>query len=187
MQNSDKDILLILERVRQGDHNFFDELYQRYKPLIIGKIAEFSDRLEEDEIAQLSGIALYDAAMSYDPDKVDNKVTFGLYADICIRNKLISELRRVKTVEALDGDIPPSENTVADSSPEEYVLRKEDVLSRLRRAKSMLTPFENTVFLLYLSGDSYTEIASKLGKSRKSIDNALTRIRIKFKSDNMPE
>lgn len=186
MDKRDNDLLDLLEKVKQGDEFSFDTLYQRYSPLINAKIAEFSDRLERDEIGQLSIIALYDAAMSYDSEKVDDKVTFGLYADVCIRNKLISELRRVKASEVLDGDIPPS-NEGVNFSPEEYILRKEDTLSRIRRAKALLTPFENTVFLLYLSGDSYSDIAKKLGKSRKSVDNALTRIRLKFRSDNMPE
>ena len=187
MDTQKNDLQLILSNVRSGDEKSFDILYQQYKPLITSKVAEFIGSLEAEEIEQLSSIALYDAAMSYDYEKVDRKVTFGLYADICIRNKLISELRRVKAVEIPDGDIVHSEESGSGASPEEYVLRKEDVLSRIRRAKSMLTPFENTVFLLYLSGDGYNEIAAKLGKSRKSVDNALTRIRTKFKSDNMPE
>mgnify|MGYP002252953279 FL=1 len=35
----------------------------------------------------------------------------------------------------------------------------------------------------YLNGDNYTVIAKKLGKTDKSIDNAIQRIRKKIKSD----
>ena len=40
---------------------------------------------------------------------------------------------------------------------------------------------ENEVLELYLEGKDYTEIAKILGKSDKSIDNALQRIKGKIK------
>lgn len=189
MTTNNEGIITMLEKIRQGEQKEFDNLYQIYKPLINSKVSEFSQSLEADEIEQIASIALYDAAMSYNPEKVDNKVTFGLYADICIRNRLISELRRLKTRELFNGDVSPLEKE-SDSgaiSPEEFFLRKEDMLSRLRKAKALLTPYESKVFFHYLSGESYEEIAEALGKSKKSVDNALRRIRNKFKYNNMPE
>lgn len=188
MKRNNADLLTMLEKIRQGEKKEFDKLYQLYIPLINSKVAEFSQSLESDEIIQISSIALYDAAMSYNPDKVDNKVTFGLYADICIRNRLISELRRQKLSEALDDHFNGLEHSFERaSSPEDYLLRKEDMLTRLRRAKALLTPYESSVFFHYLSGKSYEEIAQALGKSRKSVDNALRRIRDKFKDDHISE
>ena len=78
MKRNNADLLTMLEKIRQGEKKEFDKLYQLYTPLINSKVAEFSQSLESDEIIQISSIALYDAAMSYNPDKVDNKVTFGL-------------------------------------------------------------------------------------------------------------
>lgn len=188
LKRNNADLLTMLEKIRQGEKKEFDKLYQLYTPLINSKVAEFSQSLESDEIIQISSIALYDAAMSYNPDKVDNKVTFGLYADICIRNRLISELRRQKLSEALDDHFNGLEHSFERaSSPEDYLLRKEDMLTRLRRAKALLTPYESSVFFHYLSGKSYEEIAQALGKSRKSVDNALRRIRDKFKDDHISE
>jgi RNA polymerase sporulation-specific sigma factor len=40
---------------------------------------------------------------------------------------------------------------------------------------------EHEVLDLYLDGHSYTQIAGELGKTPKSIDNALQRIRQKIK------
>ncbi|MDE6111264.1 MAG: LuxR C-terminal-related transcriptional regulator, partial [Eubacterium sp.] len=44
-----------------------------------------------------------------------------------------------------------------------------------------LSEFENTVLRLHMIGCSYTEIADKLDKKPKAIDNALQRIRKKLK------
>ena len=43
-------------------------------------------------------------------------------------------------------------------------------------------PLENRVLQLYLDGNGYMDIARILGKTPKSIDNALQRIRGKIKS-----
>lgn len=44
-----------------------------------------------------------------------------------------------------------------------------------------LSNMEKKVLQLYLEGNNYTSIAHMLGKSDKSIDNALSRIRQKLK------
>ena len=43
----------------------------------------------------------------------------------------------------------------------------------------VLSPLERRVFSLYLRGKSYTEIAEKINKDEKSIDNALQRVKKK--------
>ena len=188
MKSDNGNLHNLLDLIKQGSKGEFDKLYQMYKPLINSKVSEFSTSLEAEDIEQISSIALYEAAMSYNPEKVDNKVTFGLYADICIRNRLISELRRAKrTIKKEDISPLDKESDEGTSSPEEFFLRKEDNLERIKRAKALLTPYESNVFFAYLSGKSYDEIARSLGKSKKSVDNALRRIRDKFKCDNIPE
>ena len=44
-----------------------------------------------------------------------------------------------------------------------------------------LTDFESEVFSLYISGFKYDEIALALDKDKKSIDNAIQRIKLKIK------
>ena len=50
-----------------------------------------------------------------------------------------------------------------------------------RQIEKELSPFENQVFDLYLTGMSYTQIARVLGRDEKSTDNALSRIKGKVK------
>ena len=49
------------------------------------------------------------------------------------------------------------------------------------RIKERLSKFEYQVLELYLKGYDYTQIAEKLGKQPKAIDNALQRIRSKVR------
>ena len=52
---------------------------------------------------------------------------------------------------------------------------------RMQRRFPRLSPMENQVLDYYLDGNGYTEIAKIMGKTPKSIDNALQRIRGKIK------
>ena len=65
-------------------------------------------------------------------------------------------------------------------APEDYALGKESV-ERLRfLLQSHLSPLERKVLALYLEGASYREIANAIGKSEKSVENALSRVRAKL-------
>ena len=51
----------------------------------------------------------------------------------------------------------------------------------LRRMEEELTELENQVLVRFLDGLSYTDIADELGKSVKSVDNAIQRVKKKVK------
>ena len=65
-------------------------------------------------------------------------------------------------------------------TPEELVLARESKEELYSAFLQCLSKFEIKVLDLYLDGLSYREIADKLGKSAKSIDNAVQRIRKKL-------
>ena len=64
-------------------------------------------------------------------------------------------------------------------SPEAILLDQEAAENLKSRISENLSPFEKKVLDLYLSGLDYLQIAERLGKPAKSIDNALQRIRAK--------
>ena len=59
-------------------------------------------------------------------------------------------------------------------------MEKEDVAEIWRALDCALSPLERRVLALYLEGMSYREIADRLGKVEKSVDNAVQRIRKKL-------
>ena len=70
---------------------------------------------------------------------------------------------------------------VDEETPEEIMISRENVIGMHERIKERLSKFEYQVLELYLKGYDYTQIAEKLGKQPKAIDNALQRIRSKVR------
>ena len=66
-------------------------------------------------------------------------------------------------------------------SPEELLIDRENMERLQEEIWKLLSPMEKKILRSYLEGESYTAIASALGRSPKSVDNALQRIRRKLK------
>jgi len=92
------------------DPDAFDVLSRRYSNLLDSMVRQFAPALgidEQSKVSEVLGIGyeelrqdaamvLYRAACTYIPDEggKGGDVSFGLYAKICIRNAMISLLRR---------------------------------------------------------------------------------------------
>lgn len=172
--------------VKNTNENAFSDISERYRPLIESMVAAYrgdmkKSGIDEDDLRQEALAALYSALISY---KEDGDVTFGLYAKVCIRNRMISLLRKNRPESALDevaedeyGD-PAFQHGV---NPEEQYIDKESYNGLIREIEQTLTDYECRVFRLYLGDKSYKQIGDILGKSEKSVDNALFRIKTKLK------
>ena len=181
--HSELDILL--ENVRSGKPLSFEAIYSLYVPLIESMSQGYCKRYgvydaEIDDVKQEALIALYNAALTYENGK---NVTFGAYAKACIRNKILSYIRCF-----LENDIPVSlderENDWDEpdfDTPEQLIISKESLCHLNRKIDETLTDFEKSVFVLYIGDMSYTDMANNLGKPKKSIDNAIHRIKAKLR------
>ena len=67
------------------------------------------------------------------------------------------------------------------SSPEQLVIEQEVWENLWKELDECLSEMEKQVLSYYLKGSSYLQIAEKMEKSPKSIDNALWRIRQKIR------
>jgi RNA polymerase sporulation-specific sigma factor len=129
-------------------------------------------------------LALFKAAESFDEDFT--RVSFGLYAKICIKNRLISAKRQRMRALKKDGrgvgrprkqrEGQPASCSKKSAPPDEERLR-----SLLEQSKDRLTSREQQAFDLYLQGRSYKEIGEELHCTVKSVDNALARAKRKIK------
>ena len=68
-----------------------------------------------------------------------------------------------------------------ESNPEHIILDRENTMNIEDILKEHLSPMEKQVLSLYMQGNSYADIGLELGKSSKSIDNSIQRIRDKVK------
>ena len=115
----DNSLHSLLDKVKRGDETAFAEIERIYAPLISSLTDRLNASVEMDceDIRQEAMIALYSAACTYDQSK--SGVTFGLYAKICIRNRLISLLRKqTPKTDELEETLAAHENENPEISPE---------------------------------------------------------------------
>lgn len=164
--------LILLAR---ANNNFaFSELVKRYTPMINKVISGFDiPESRIDEAVSDAHVALYRAALAYDLSS--SGVTFGLYARICVYNKLCdfvgSELCDDVSLDDIDAD-----RITATCRVESNLVNVETVRKYLDVAKSILSDYEYDVFRLYLGGYTTREISGILSKTSKSVDNAKNRM-----------
>ena len=78
--------------------------------------------------------------------------------------------------EILADTLQPAELT----NPEDIIIDQENVTDIESTIKKRLSKLEQQVVTLYIDGNNYQQIATALGKTPKSIDNALQRIKKKL-------
>lgn len=177
----------LLGAVCAGDQDAFECLLERYRPLIDRSVSRFGERLYSEEsredMRQEAMAAFYDAIRSYRTDQ--EMVEFGLYAKVCIGNRLISHLRREQKqgcLLSLD-DIGERVGAVgAQGDLLSFVIEQEDAQALTRLIEENLSEYENRVFSLYVDGRSAAQIAVALGREVRSIENAIARIRKKLRA-----
>ena len=179
------DIAALLEDVKNGKPLSFDAMVRLYTPLIERMAKYYCKRFsladsEIDDIKQEATIALYNAAIAYEPAK---NITFGAFAKVCLRNRILSYIRYFHEGQAPESleDVDTEMDVPARDTPEQLMISKESLSQLDQKMGEMLTEFEKSVFALYVGSMSYTDIAKALSKPKKSIDNAIHRIKAKLR------
>ena len=168
----------LLSLIKSGvdkDDAFF-ALAERYMPLMQKRVAVyFGSSKSTAEAMQEARIALLSAAVSYDEQK-SGSVTFGLFAGVCIENRLKSLIREAAKRSEREALTSDAERISSGVDVESYIATK-DLCSRvMSMARSMLSELEYEVFRLSFEQYTTKDIADKLGRDAKSVDNAKARI-----------
>ena len=71
-------------------------------------------------------------------------------------------------------------SSFAQVDPEDILIDMEKTINLLENARKQLSKLEEKILGYYLDGLTYSEIAKTVGKSAKSVDNAVQRIRRKI-------
>ncbi|MBQ8254436.1 MAG: sigma-70 family RNA polymerase sigma factor [Clostridia bacterium] len=163
---------------KNGDEGAFSELCDKYKPLIENMTDRYIARLnaiiqDKDDLRQEATVAFYRAVTTYDMSQ--DKVSFGLYAKICIKNRMVSLIRRANK--------KSSPKTVSSQKEEGKRIgdRFFDFGELISVSERIMSKREALVFSLYIGGKTYKEISELLKVSEKSVDNALFRAKSKIK------
>ena len=136
---------------------------------------------EKEDLCQEGLIGLYKAVRLFDPALS----SFSTFARLCIRSGVLDGYRAFRKTGGAnmtfleEDDLLPASDS---QSPERVLVGKEELSSTLRRIDLALSPLEKRVFSLRLQGETPMRIASLLGLSRKSVDNASFRVQKKIAS-----
>ena len=175
----------LIFQARAGDDMAFGLLCEQYKNLLDSMSRryfdicslEYASSDDFDDFYQEARMALYNAIIRYDTD--NQNVTFGAFAKVCVRNRLVSYVRRVKSKKRHMGN---EDAGAADgSSVQDTVVRRELGEKLISAADSTLSRYERKIFSYYIEGRRTNEISLLVGKDVKSINNAIYRIRSKLK------
>ena len=191
----------LLAGVRREDEGAFERLAEMYSSLTESAVCRFAPSFgisgdagsgdnvyDLDDLRQYAAMALYRAAAAYRPKAEGKKVSFGLYAKVCVRNAMVSELRRYRreqkkrTVREVSEDVERRrKGCIAAEDPLYRIAAEEGLHEILVRFRAALSAYEKEVFEYYIVGKSVTEIAERLGKDEKSVSNALYRMKVKIR------
>lgn len=185
----------LIKQAQRGNYEALEELMIRYKNFVKSKSRMyFLIGADREDIIQEGMIGLFKAIRDFDESKTSS---FRSFAEICITRQIITAIKtatRQKHIPlnnyvSLSKPIydEESERTLLDiitasmvSNPEELIISKEEIKDIEKKINELLSKLEQEVLTLYLNGKSYQEIAERIGRDVKSIDNALQRVKKKL-------
>jgi RNA polymerase sporulation-specific sigma factor len=181
---------------RNGDDAALAELLTKYRAFARVKARSyFLVGADREDIVQEGMIGLYKAIRDFNPDM---QSSFRAFAELCVTRQIITAIKTATRQkhgplnhyvsfnrpvgsdddgERVLGDIIP---TVAISDPADLVISAERIRALQAHFDEVLSDLETEVLRLYVEGKSYQEIAERLQRHVKSIDNALQRIKRKL-------
>ncbi len=181
---------------RSGDEDALHALLTKYRPFARGKAGSyFLVGADREDIVQEGMIGLYKAVRDFDPER---ETSFRGFAELCVTRQIITAIKTATRQkhgplnnylsfsrpvtgeddgERMLGDVIATE---AVSDPADLVISAERIRALQEHFDAVLSDLETEVLRLYVEGKSYQEIAERLQRHVKSIDNALQRIKKKL-------
>ncbi len=193
-QQTDTELDLIVA-AQAGDEGASSALLQKYRSFVRCKARSyFLAGADRDDVIQEGMIGLYKAIRDFRPER---QASFRSFAELCVTRQLITAIKTATrqkhtplntyvslyrpTASEEEGDRVLSDILAAREvcDPAEVVIAAWETTSIKEGFTGALSGFEADVLRLYMSGNSYCEIAETLGRHSKAVDNALQRVKRK--------
>ena len=184
----------VVELAKSGDENAYNHIIARYRNFVYAKAKSYYIKgAEQDDLIQEGMIGLYKAVRDFKPEKS----SFGAFARVCVLRQILTAVKNstrnkhmpLNSYISLNGpadgdsdeeygfDIPDENNSL---NPESILIDRENLSGISCKINRVLSTMELKVLAYYLDGMSYKEIAEKMDKTPKAVDNAIQRIRHKI-------
>ena len=168
---------------RDNPHESFAQLVSRFSPILQQLSQKYRQYgAEPEDLVQEGLLGLLSAVQTYHSG---GGASFRTYASVCIRNRMLSVVRRLSDKD-IRADLLPEEDEGMDSfpetmaeEPETLLIRREEWKLLQQKLQSQLSSLEYRILMLHIGAYSYREIAAELSITEKAVDNALQRVRRK--------
>ncbi len=187
----------LIELSRDGKDEVIDYLLDKYKGLVRRKARTmFLVGGDTDDLIQEGMIGLYKAVRDYD---VRKEASFLTFANLCIDRQIYSAINASSRKkhsplnsyisfpllnflnDNVTNELYMDKQNVNHRNPEDLYIDRENALHIEHMLEKELSAFEYEVLKMYIDGADYIEIAERMDKKPKSIDNAIQRIKKKVK------
>lgn len=185
----------LITLIQDGNQDATEYLLKKYSPLVKKSIRTmYLIGADTEDLSQEGMIGLFKAIQNY---QSDNTASFYTFAKVCIDRQIYTAIKASnrkkhsplnsyisfysRTSEE-DSELIDNLEAGNDSNPEHVILDKENTTRLEALLEERLSKLEKEVLHYYPEGKSYSDIANRLGKPDKSIDNAVQRIREKVKN-----
>lgn len=183
----------LIEKYRRGEEDIMDYILAKYKPLVRKNAnALYLIGGDTDDLIQEGMIGLFKAIRDYEQEKDSS---FYHFAKICITRQMYTAVEAsqrkkhapLNSYVSLYETLEENGRSLAEvliggenENPEKLLIEKESFQQELKNFSEDLSNMEKQVFWYTLEGLDYKQIAKRMEKTPKAIDNALQRIRGKF-------
>lgn len=178
---TDEELVML---AREKNEDAFVQLVSRYSSVLRKQAVKYRNaQIESEDLVQEGLLGLLSAVQTY---RDAQQATFSTYAYACMRNRMVSALRRIvgwqnsAEAECFCADELYKTSPANDGDPVAFLVEQEEMDLLKKRLQVSLTNLEYRVLMLHLSAYSYHEISEKLQISPKAVDNALQRLRRKL-------
>ncbi len=188
----------LLRMSQEGSETAEELLIEKYKNLVkLCSANYYISGADHDDVVQEGMIGLYKAIRGYD---FSRDASFKTFAEKCINNQILTAIKKADRLkhQPLNESISISQGIVRETEdgageavlgdvlqdtrgkePEAQMLLQEIIRFLKDHDQDTFSKLEQQVLDEKLKGKGYQEIAESLGRSPKSIDNTLQRIRKK--------
>ena len=176
---NDSETLKLVKAAQQGDSKALSSLVVIASPSVHAQAKKiFVSTADHDDLYQEGMFALLNAVKTYDAKQ---GASFSTYVNLLVRRRLISFAKRTQRGALPQISAEPEELNLTDCSVEDRVFQEENYRELVGFIKDCLSDKEQEALKLFLNGFSYTEIAEKMGVTKKAVDGTLQRARKKLK------
>lgn len=182
----------VIKEAQYGSTEAMEKIFSVYKRFIFTKTKDyFLYGADKEDIIQEGMIGLSKAITAFDAGK---NASFSTFAALCIKRQIVSAIKahnagknkflnEAQTAHGESGsyNYGGGNTSFYNYNPEELFLCREK-LDKFREYRiENFSTLENQVFEYMVLGRTYVEIAELLDRPSKNIDNAMQRVKKKFR------